>query len=271
LAVRSVLSQSHSDLEYIIIDGSSTDGTVDAIVKTIETLEMFNGQGWVQSSKNLRSITSGSTAVHLLSEPDEGLYDALNKGIRMATGDLVGLVHADDFLIRSEVLKHVAETFESTGADAVYGDLQYVREVGGPRAGGGSRKPKFATVRHWRSGAYSRRKLAWGWMPPHPALYLKRTVYGQAMLENGKYFNTSFSCAADYDFMMRVLAVHGVRPVYLPEVLVRMRVGGVSNRSVKHILRKWLEDWQVIRRNRIGHIHTLVWKNAGKGHQFFLR
>ena len=247
-AIRSVLSQSVSDVEYLIVDGASTDRTVTRISEAI-------GGSGCRSGEQV--LVSGKT-VRLISEPDKGLYDALNKGVRMATGDVIGFVHADDVLAAPDVLSRVAETFERSGAEGVYGDLQYVTDTG-------------SVLRYWSSGEYHRRKLAWGWMPPHPALYLNRRVYEQAALENGDFFDTSFRCAADYEFMMRVLARYGVQPVYLPEVLVKMRVGGVSNRSLKHIFCKSVEDWQVIRRNQIGHLHTLVWKNLGKLKQFFAR
>ena len=262
-AVESVLSQSHDEVEYIIVDGGSSDGTVE----------------W------LETVKQQSPQIKDVSEPDQGLYDALNKGVRLATGDVIGFVHADDFLAHTEVLKRVAEKFENSGVEAVYGDLQYVAEKSGSREveksgslkdGNGSHSPSAisypsSVIRYWRSGEYSRKKLKWGWMPPHPTLYLKRDVYERAILDNGEYFDTSFTCAADYDFMMRVLSTLNVKPVYLPEVMVKMRVGGVSNRSLKHILRKSTEDWQAIRQNKIGHIHTLVWKNLSKLGQFLPR
>ncbi|MDB4408947.1 glycosyltransferase [Akkermansiaceae bacterium] len=262
-AVESVLSQSHDKVEYIIVDGGSSDGTVE----------------W------LETVKQQSPQIKVVSEPDQGLYDALNKGVRLATGDVTGFVHADDFLAHPDVLKRVAEKFENSGVEAVYGDLQYVAEKSGSleveksgslKDGNGSHSPSAisypsSVIRHWRSGEYDRKKLKWGWMPPHPTLYLKRDVYERAILDNGEYFDTSFTCAADYDFMMRVLSTLNVKPVYLPEVMVKMRVGGVSNRSLKHILRKSTEDWQAIRRNKIGHIHTLVWKNLSKLGQFLPR
>ena len=177
----------------------------------------------------------------------------------MATGDVVGFLHADDFLASPNVLNRISCAFRNSGAEAIYGDLQYVR----PLENGG-----FGVVRHWDSGVYYRRRLKWGWMPPHPALYLSRDVYERAKLEN---FDTTFSCSADYDFMMRILGRHGLDPAYLRMVLVKMRLGGVSNRSLKHIVTKSTEDWRVIRRNNIGHLHTLVWKNLGKLRQFVAR
>ncbi|MBT8038316.1 MAG: glycosyltransferase [Verrucomicrobiae bacterium] len=264
-AVESVLGQSYKDVEYIVVDGGSSDGAVE----------------W------LSEMAAKEPRMTLVSEPDDGLYDALNKGVRLATGDVIGFVHADDFLAHPDVLLHVAERFLDANVEAVYGDLQYItgrQELGRAEVGGGCRRSEEphgkttaldspfdrsdSVIRYWRSGEYSRRKLAWGWMPPHPALYLKRDVYDRAMMENGEYFDSSFRCAADYDLMMRVLSKLNVCPEYLPEVLVKMRMGGVSNRSLRHIIRKSREDWRAIRRNKIGHFHTLLGKNFGKLSQF---
>ncbi len=235
---RSIAEQDfpRDQIEWIVVDGASSDRTLH-VIKDSE----------FQPDR-------------LLSERDNGIYDALNKGVRMASGDVVGFLHADDFFASPNVLSRVSCAFENSGAEAVYGDLQYVR----PNPDGG-----FAVVRHWESGIYYHRNLKWGWMPPHPTLYLRREVYERAMLDNGEYFDTSFSCAADYDFMMRILSKYEVEPAYLRMMLVKMRVGGISNRSLGHIIQKMKEDWQVIRRHKIGGGHTLAWKNLSKLRQFF--
>jgi len=235
---RSLAQQDYprDQIEWVVVDGASTDRTVEKI-KT----------GDFQPDK-------------LVSEKDNGIYDALNKGVRLATGDVVGFLHADDFLASATVLNRISCAFKNSGAEALYGDLQYVA----PQNGG-----SFRVVRHWESGVYYRKNLSKGWMPPHPSLYLKREIYEQAKLESGEYFETQYSCAADYDFMMRILGKSGVEPAYLRMVLVKMRVGGVSNRSLRHIITKSREDWDVIRRNNIGGLRTLVGKNLGKLGQFF--
>ncbi len=237
---RSLLEQDYprANIEWIVVDGRSVDRTLQ-IIKECE----------FQPDR-------------LLSETDTGIYDALNKGVRLATGDFVGFLHADDFLAAPDVLSRIACALDQTGADALYGDLQYVK----PREHGG-----YSVVRYWKSGIYHQGHIKWGWMPPHPALYIKRAIYDRIMLENGEFFDTSYSCAADYDLMIRVLLDLNIEPAYLQKVLVNMRIGGTSNRSVGHIINKSREDWQVIRRNRIGGPLTLTWKNLSKVRQFLQR
>lgn len=239
-AVRSLAEQTlpRDNIEWILVDGGSTDQTLALIQQ-----QDFHPDQWV-------------------SEPDKGIYDALNKGVRMATGDFVGFLHADDFLSSPGILYRISCALRNSGADAVYGDLDYVK----PGPGG-----EMKLFRHWSSGVYFKKKLNRGWMPPHPTLYLRREVYSQVKMKNGDYFDTSYTCAADYEFMMRVFGTYNVEPAYLKVVLVKMRVGGISNRSLKHIIQKSKEDLDVIRRHKLGGIGTLLGKNFRKIPQFIHR
>jgi len=227
----SVAGQSYTGREHIVIDGASTDGTV-------AVLEAHRGQLSV-----------------LVSEPDGGIYDALNKGIARASGEVVGLLHADDLYADARVLARVAEAFADPRVDAVYGDLVYV-----------AREDTGRVIRYWRAGEYRPGRLRWGWMPPHPTLYLRRALY-----ERLGMFDTRYRIAADYDLMLRMLSRIEGEVVYLPEVLVRMRVGGTSNRSLRHILHKSAEDYRALRASRIGGIGALAWKNLSKLPQFLRR
>ena len=230
-ALDSVLSQSHSAIESIVIDGASTDGT-------LAILELYR-----------------SSLSVLSSERDHGIYDALNKGIKHATGDVVGFLHADDVFENSEVLAKVAAAFDDPVIDAVYGDLVYVQ-----------RDNIKKVIRYWRSGHYDDFALTRGWMPPHPTFYVRRSVY-----ERLGGFDTRYRIAADYDTVLRFLAVGRIRTAYIPEVLVRMRAGGISNRSLITIVRKSLEDIDVLRRNEVGGAWTLLNKNLRKLGQFWER
>jgi glycosyltransferase involved in cell wall biosynthesis len=224
----SVAQQSYPASEHIVIDGSSSDGTL-AVLK-----------------RHHAKIAA------LVSEPDRGIYDALNKGLARATGEVVGFLHADDVYADTEVLARIAAAFADPQVDAVYGDLVYV-----------AKEDTNRVVRHWRAGAYRRERLAWGWMPPHPTLYMRRSAYARY---GG--FDLRYRIAADYDFMLRVLSRMTGSVVYLPELLVRMRVGGTSNRSFRQLLRKSAEDYRALRANRFGGIGALAWKNISKIPQF---
>jgi len=228
-AMDSVYAQSHADLEHIIQDGESTDGTLEIIE------------------------TRSSAQTRLVSEKDKGLYDAINRGIRRASGDVIGLMHSDDFFASSSVLSRVAAALDARDVGGVYGDLQYVSSTDPSRV-----------IRHWRSGDYAASKLSRGWMPPHPTVYLRREIF-----ENWGLYDTEFRISADYDAMLRYLARGGVRLAYIPEVLVKMRLGGESNRSIDRILRKSREDLKAIRRNGVGGVGTLAMKNLSKVGQFF--
>lgn len=230
-ALDSVLSQSYPAVESIVIDGASTDGT-------LAVLEPYRPRLGV-----------------LISERDQGIYDALNKGLMHATGDVVGFLHADDVYEDREVLAKVAVAFRDPSVDAVYGDLVYVRH-----------DDISKVIRYWKSGPYDHAALSRGWMPPHPTFYVRRSVY-----ERLGGFNTRYRIAADYDTVLRFLAVGKIGVAYVPEVLVRMRVGGISNRSLKTIFRKSCEDMNVLKLNRVGGLITLLQKNFYKLNQFWLR
>lgn len=230
-AIASVQSQSHADIEHVVQDGGSTDGTLEIVER----------------------MATDSTL--LVSGPDGGIYDAINLGIERATGDIIGLMHSDDLFAHERVLEKVAAKFDDPAIDGVFGDLDYV-----------SAHDPARIVRHWRSGEFHRGKLQRGWMPPHPTLYLRREVFSRCGL-----YDTSFRIAADYDAMLRYL-VHGrIKVAYIPEVLVKMRVGGESNRSLERLLQKSREDYRAMRRNNVGGLGTLAAKNISKLSQFFLR
>lgn len=233
-AIESVLSQYYPDIEYIIIDGGSTDGTVELVKSYGDKINTF------------------------ISEPDKGLYDAFNKGINLATGEVIGFVNADDLLANSAILSKVAAEFAKSGADALYGDVFFVD------------KNNFdKIVRFWKSGQFTPIQLKYGWMPPHTALFVKRDIYKKTRLKNGEYFDTSLKVASDYDFMMRLLSKMQIKVIYLPVVLIKMRLGGISNKSLKNIIQKSKEDYIAMRRNSIGGLGTLIFKNLRKIPQFF--
>lgn len=231
----SVAGQSHAEREHIVIDGGSTDGTLARL----------------QAHRDQLAV--------LVSEPDQGIYDALNKGLARAGGDVVGLLHADDLYADRDVLARIAAAFADPTVEAVYGDLVYV-----------ARQDTSRVVRYWRAGDYEPARLRRGWMPPHPTLYLRRSLY-----ERFGMFDARFQIAADYDLILRMLThLDGNgegRVRYLPEVLVRMRVGGMSNRSLRQLLRKSWEDYQALRANHVGGLGALAWKNLSKLPQFVRR
>jgi len=229
----SVKDQSYEDVEHVVIDGASTDGTLAILQAHRAQLDVC------------------------VSEPDSGIYDALNKGIICASGDIVGFLHADDLFNSSDVLGHVATVFAADpSVTAVYGDLHYVQRAAPDKV-----------VRTWRSAPFMQSRLAWGWMPPHPTLYIRREWYDRI---GG--FDTRYRIAADYYSTLQLFSRPDFKAVYLPEVMVRMRLGGVSNRSLRTLLRKSAEDWDALRRSGFGSVsafRALMWKNLGKLGQFF--
>nr|WP_298931675.1 glycosyltransferase family 2 protein [uncultured Erythrobacter sp.] len=230
-AIDSVQAQTYADIEHVIQDGGSNDGTLDII----------------------REAANASTV--LVSERDDGIYDAINRGITNATGDAIGLMHSDDIFAGPQVIAKVAAALADPMVDGVFGDLQYVAADNPSRV-----------IRHWKSGEYAPSKISKGWMPPHPTLYLRREVFDRHGL-----YDTDLQVAADYDAMLRYLVKGGIKLAYIPEVLVKMRVGGESNRSIERIIRKSREDMLAIRRNGVGGAGVLIRKNLSKVGQFFLK
>lgn len=213
--LQSAASQSHP-AEHIIIDGASTD-------TTLETIRRISPQS------------------RILSEPDGGIYDAMNKGIALATGEVIGILNADDFYASRDVLAKVASIFEDATMDACFGDLVYVKEqvsriekqeTGLATQNTNPKIPHFQTVRYWKSGEFTQNKYYWGWMPPHPTFFVRRSVYDKF----GR-FNLDLGSTADYELMLRFLLKQRINVAYIPEVLVKMRVGGVSNANLTNRLR----------------------------------
>jgi len=211
-AVASVLAQEGVELDYVVVDGASTDGTVDLL------------RGY------------GSQIDQLVSEPDSGMYDAMNKGVARARGEVVGILNSDDFYADTDVLATVAAAFEDPGVDCVFGDLDYVDAVETARV-----------VRAWRSQPYQAGAFGRGWHPAHPSFFVRRSVYGRF---GG--FAADLPIAADYEFMLRVLERHRLKSVHLPKVLVKMRTGGASNASLENIAKANLQCWKAWRQNGLG-------------------
>jgi len=225
--IASVNQQTYESVEHVFIDGASSDRTLSIIQKT---------------SKSEKIVYSA---------PDKGIYHALNKGINLATGDVIGLLHADDFYASPLVLEEIAGCF-SAGVSGVYGDLQYV----------GKKNPD-RVIRHWQAGSFSQDKLRRGWMPPHPTLFIRRDWYDEI---GG--FDTSYRIAADYLSVLKLFTHHEFKAVYLNKVLVKMRVGGASNRSIGNVVLKSREDLRALRSQGVGGFYILILKNLRKLGQF---
>jgi glycosyltransferase involved in cell wall biosynthesis len=228
--IESVLSQTYSDLEYILIDGQSSDSSFQ-IAKQYEQKMAL-----------------------LISEPDRGMYDALNKGISLATGEIIGILNADDMLSADHVIDDVAKAFMDSNVDAVYGDLNYVDP-----------EQTDKIQRRWRSKQASYKDLAWGWMPAHPTLYIRSSLF-----EKFGGYQLDYGSAADYELMLRYFYQHKIAARYVPTLMVNMRSGGMSNQSWKHRYQALLNDFKALQNNKV-HFPTLalLFKKLRKINQFF--
>lgn len=230
-AINSVLGQTYSDIEYIIVDGGSTDGTLDVIESYGHKIDL------------------------IISEPDQGIYDAMNKGLSMATGDIIAFLNSDDFYPGEQVIERVVAEFKGADIDAVFGDLHYVHA-----------DDTNKVFRSWVSGTYKAGSFLYGWMPPHPTFFVKKSVYTRF-----GNFNTALKSAADYELMLRFVHVNKIRINYVPEVLVKMRTGGVSNSGLKNRLRANLEDRKAWEINGVKpYFFTLFLKPLRKVTQFLI-
>ena len=230
--IESVVKQTYQNIEYIIVDGKSTDETLD-IVKHYE-----------------------STIAKVISEKDNGLYDALNKGIALATGDVIGFLHSDDFYIHNQVISNIVSVLEKEKADAVYADLYYV-----------DKNNTDTIFRKWKAGTYAHGQFLNGWMPPHPTFFAKRWCY-----EQFGGFNLNLVSAADYELLLRFIHKHQITLAYLPEFIIKMRVGGKSNVSLYNRLRANNEDRKAWKINGLKpKLFTLYAKPLRKIIQLFLK
>ncbi|KAA5548763.1 glycosyltransferase family 2 protein [Adhaeribacter rhizoryzae] len=227
--IDSVLSQDYADFEYILVDGQSTDGTLDII----------------------RSYDHPS--IRWISEPDKGIYDAMNKGVQLATGDIIGILNSDDFYTDQQVLSKVARTFQEQQVESVYSDLAYV-----------DASDVNKIVRYWKSGQYKEGSFLEGWMPPHPTFFVQRSVY-----QKYSQFDVRLKSAADYELMLRFIHRFKISVAYIPETLVKMRAGGVSNASLLNRFKANREDRLAWEYNKLNpKLYTLMLKPLRKLQQF---
>lgn len=239
-AIKSVLEQDYPNVEYIIVDGASKDGSLEIIKKYDE---LTKSSDFVNKHPKF--------TFKYISEPDHGMYEGINKGLRMATGDIIGLVHTDDFLYSNHTITDVVKEFQQTGADFVYGDGLYVNY-----------NDTNKVVRNWIGGDYRLWKVRHGWLPLHPTCYIKR----EAMLKRG-FYNETYKIAADSDLLFRYLLVGDLSVAYIHEYIIRMRMGGLSTDSAKRKA-MWKEDVRMYRSHGLNPIVTKIEKMMWKVPQF---
>jgi glycosyltransferase len=230
--IRNVLEQSYANIEYIIVDNGSTDATLDIVNEYRDKISK------------------------VIFEEKKGIYSTMNKGIKSASGEIIGILNSDDLYAHKDVIKMVVEEMETKRVDACWGDLIYINKTNTEKI-----------VRYWKSSEITRNGFIRGWMPAHPTFFVRRWVY-----EKYGFFNTEFKIAADYEIMLRFLYKYRISSCYLPEVLVKMRIGGLSNRNLKSIILKIREDYKAWKVNGLkARISTIILKNLLKTPQFFLK
>jgi len=226
----SIQAQGYEGLEHIVVDGGSTD----------KTLELIRAHP--------REVD------HLISEPDKGIYDALNKGVRLATGEVIGFLHSDDVFAENSIVREVMDVFQSSLVDVVYGDVCLYKRFS-------DAKP----FRKWVSKNFEASLLETGWMPPHTSLFAKSDLYAKV----GE-FDTTYSISGDYDFVIRLFKNEGLKSHYIPHTLIKMKYGGASTKDFKSSIKKSLEDLEVLRKNKIRNpLSALMLKKLSKIGQYF--
>ena len=210
--IESVLSQTYKDIEYIVVDNGSDDGTLDIL------------------------HSYGDRIHRILSEDIKGIYTTMNKGLKAAKGQILGILNANDLYFDDNVIKNVVDCFEKHGADVCWGDLLYV-----------DKKDINKNIRYWKSSEFKKGLFKKGWVPPHPSFFVRKCVY-----EKYGFFNLEFKLAADHELMLRFLEINRVRSHYIPGVLVRMRVGGATNANVRNIISQNHEIWKALCRAGMG-------------------
>jgi glycosyltransferase involved in cell wall biosynthesis len=226
-----IRQQSYPGIEHIIIDGCSTDNT-------------------------LKIVSEFNHVTKIISEKDKGIYDAMNKGIAQATGDVIGILNSDDIYVDEKVIATVVKEFEDENVQATYADLQYVQQ-----------NDLNKIVRTWKTGLFTKKNFYYGWMPPHPTFFVRKEVYKKVGL-----FNLSLRTAADYEMMLRILLKHEMHTKYIPEVIVKMRSGGMSNASFKNRIKANREDRLAWKMNGLNpYFFTLYAKPIRKISQFIIK
>jgi glycosyltransferase involved in cell wall biosynthesis len=228
--ILSVINQAYANIEFIVVDGGSTDKTPEIIAKYRQHISC------------------------VISEKDNGIYDALNKGLSAASGDIIGFLHSDDFYCHNNVIEHLVQTFQHSEADAVYANLYYV-----------DNNNTNKLIRKWHSGHFKQNSFLYGWMPPHPTFFVRKNVYDRL-----GYFNLDFKTSADYELMLRFIHKHQIKTAYLDEYIVKMRLGGQSNASLKNRVLANIEDRRAWEVNQLKPLFFTLWlKPIRKITQFF--
>lgn len=232
--LKSVKKQNYNNIEHIIIDGNSTDSTLPLLLSKRDQIKK------------------------LISEPDRGVYDAMNKGIKVATGDIIGFLNSDDLYTNNKVISKVASVFrDNPSIDACYADLVYTQQMDTSKI-----------IRYWKSNKFNAGYFSKGWRPPHPTFFVRNSVYKQF----GK-FDIDYDISADYELMMRFLEIHKINTYYIPELWVKMRIGGISSRSFKNIIKQNQEDLKALKKHSLPHniFFFIINKIFSRSKQFFSR